>query len=72
MRHDSVARSKPKANEPAIGLIDTNRADREKIGIMKITAVVQSDDGQINNFFPVYAAVDTGATRSLCFRKMAI
>ena len=39
MRHDSVARSKPKANVPTVKLIDTNGAAREKIGIMKITAV---------------------------------
>ena len=53
MRHDSVAKSKPKANVPTVGLVVTNGAAKEKIGIMKITAVVQSGDGLVNNFFSV-------------------
>ena len=70
--YDSVTMSRPKANVSTVGLVDTNGAAREKIGIMKITAVAQSGDGQVFNFFPFHAAIDTGATRSLCSRELAI
>ena len=40
--------------------------------MIKITAVVQSGDGQVNNLLPFYAAIDNGATRSLCSRELAI
>ena len=73
MRHDSVAmRKKPKVNMPTVGLVDINGAAREKIDITKNTAAAQSSDGQVNNFFPFYAVIDTGAARSLCFRELAV
>ena len=42
----------------------------EQIGIMRLTAVRRNDRGGICERIPFYAAVDTGATRTLCSRDL--
>jgi len=65
-------KGKPKVNKGTLGSIDTCGTAKEQIGIMRITAVRYTEDGQGENFIPFYAAIDTGATRSLCSHELGL
>ena len=62
--------SKPKSDKLTDGVVGSEEMANEEVGLMKITAVKRGDDGQVKEFLPLYAAVDTGATRSLCSREL--
>ena len=51
-------------------VIDSSGLAKDQIGLMKLTAIRYVNNGQLNDFISLYAAIDTGATRSLCSREL--
>ena len=61
--------SKPN-KKSTLGVMDPSGLAKDQNGLMKLTAVRNASNGQLNDFVSHDAAIDTGATRLAVFSRI--
>ena len=69
--NDTNAKPAQSGGCDVLGFLKLDHAPTEQIGLMELTAIAQDNEMNAEHRITFYAAIDTGATHSLCSRDLA-